>query len=75
MKPLVFGRAAKPAGNKPMSKDTLTFLSMKPGESVTIPITEICNARAKLSKLKREGKGSWFTRIDKEGGVVRVVRI
>lgn len=73
MKPLLIGKAAKPAGKR-MSKDTLMFLSMKPGESVSVPIAEICNARAKLSKLQREGKGSWITRIDKNAGVVRVVR-
>ena len=58
-----------------MSKDTLTFLSMKPGESVTIPIAEMCNARAKISKLQRSGKGSWITRLDKSAGVMRVVRV
>lgn len=74
MKPILIGKAAKPASRQ-MSKDTLTFLSMKPGESVTIPIAEMCNARAKISKLQRDGKGSWTTRIDKGAGVLRVVRM
>ena len=73
MKPITFGRAARPASPR-MSKDTLIFLSMKPGESVTVPIAEMCNARAKLSKLRRDGKGSWITRIDKGAGLMRVVR-
>ena len=74
MKPITVGKAAKPV-HRQMSKDTLTFLNMKPGESVTIPIAEMCNARAKISKLQRGGKGSWMTRIDKNAGVLRVVRM
>ena len=74
MKPILVGRAARPASQR-MSKDTLTFLSMKPGESVIVPIAEMCNARAKLSKLQKSGKGSWVTRIDKEAGLMRVVRM
>lgn len=58
-----------------MSRDTLTFLDMRPGESVTVPISECVNARAKLSKLQRTGKGKWTTRIDKSAGVLRVVRM
>ena len=74
MKPITIGKAAKPV-HRQMSKDTLMFLSMKPGESVVVPIAELCNARAKLSKLQRDGKGSWITRIDKDAGVLRVVRV
>ena len=58
-----------------MSEDTKTFLAMKPGQVVSRPVVEICNVRAKLSKLHRSGMGSWITRRDRNAGLVKVVRV
>lgn len=75
MKRMLVGKARIPQSNHYMSKHTLAFLSMKPGESITVPVSEAINARAKISRLHREGKGSWTTRIDKKAGVIRVVKL
>ena len=58
-----------------LSEDTKIFLAMKPGQVVCRPVVEICNVRAKLSKLHRDGMGLWITRLDRAAGQVRVVRV